>query len=1206
MKKIYFFLATLFGMFGLMNVSAQTYVDWEPDYDNPLIEEVWQFSSPMSDSDEGNFYALLDRLSECPEDQHPNNDFWHSSWHGVSPELGSHYFQVEMLDPENLPEEIVFVFTRRPASYDHTTEWSVRGTNDPDATKDACTELAYIITPYSSNNETLTSDKFNPGNFKYLRFYSEHQGGPDPKYYDRTYFHLARFQIYPVKAIDEWEAAYNMLSEAFNKYVVYAEPDYFPIGHQPGQYGEAEVLKLQEAVETLNVYLEEMPQEELEKLTKAKADELIKACEDAYQAVLATKVTFSLPSGYYRIKAGMEYINSVVVGQDEEGNDITEDKVRQKYMMGHKQDGKLWAIWRDLDRYLESEDQPKDGITGQARVLWKIENKGDGTYDFVSMYHDGRFKNVARSTSVEMDPASENLMAIEPVYSTDEGITYVNIRVSTQNGGDGLFLHQNNHNNGTGGDGFLVGWYSTWSDTSGPQASEWYFEKVDDAEAEKIIEEWEPYKNEQAMILKIKDLVAEGNEKLEIAKDVAHVKVITDASQMTSPYSQNDLGGGDGGNLKDGVLIDGKTDTYWHSVWSAKEGNVVPEGRHYLQVELPEDFDASQKIYMKFTRRATDSNHITQWTIRGTNDGEYSEEDGCEELLIVDTPYGNNKETLQSDLFDTKGYKYIRFYQSGNSSSAAFFHLSEFQLYYDLENPQSQYKALSTTAKNLENKISELEAKEDKDLTIDDYNQIKTLLDAFNAKFVDPAPLREQIAKVEGNSSIIAVGTQPGFWPDNKTGETLDNTVLAAKAYDESGYYTPERSKEFIDDLKAADDAIIDAAIKVKEGKWYRIRFGTEEEYEANNWPTGGNEEEVDDAGNVRNEALFGKYLVVADYEDGVVQIEPDVVALGYNAFLDAEEDIVDKDMSLWRFVNVGDSAYVIQNKATGLFIHGGGNVTMSASPSLFTQLIAGQGTNSFIAQRVDGQTISPLHAARNYNVLCTWGSLQDDGIWQGMGTKDGRRACFFVEEVEDVDKDFDGTEFNIAATPGTVRTYCFPTAIKGETGMYELMKAETTDAGISLTLCPVKEVAAGAPFIFITEGEATEGAEEDLIPFTHGYDIVKEPLAKNGLTGALYETTVGKGVITLSNGKFSVTKSPSAKTPDCSAYIVNGEEGFEDKPVTITIDIDGDNIQAALENVARTGNIYTIDGRLVGKGNINSLRNKGIYIVNGTKVIVK
>ena len=1205
MKKIYLFLATLFGMFGLMSASAQDY-DWTYDEDNPLITEVEQFSSPMSDSGEGNFYSLLDRLSECPEDQHPGNDFWHSDWHHGSQTPGTHYFQVEMLDPENLPEEIVFVFTRRSgADNDHTIEWSVRGTNDPDASKEACEELAYIETPFSSTSETLMSDKFDPQHYKYLRFYSEAQRGNNANNYDRGYFHLSRFQLYPVKLVPEWEAAYNMLSDAFNKYVVYAEPDYFPIGTQPGQYGEAEVIALQDAVEAINAYLEELPQEEIEKLTKAKAEELIKACEDAYQAVLATKVTFSLPSGYYHIKAGMEYTNSIVVGQDDEGNDITEDVVRQKYMMGHKENGKLYGYWWDLENFT---DQGKD-VEAAARVLWKIENKGDGTYDFVSEYHDGRFNNVARSGNVEMDPASENLMAIDPVYTTDEGITYVNIRVSTQNANDYLYLHQGGHSGGTGKKGFLVGWCNTWDDAVGPQASEWYFEKVDDAEAEQVIKDWAPLKDEQALIASIKDMIVEAKEKLEIAKDVAHIGIITEASQFSSPFSQNDLGGKDGGNLSDGVLIDGSSSSYWHSVWSGSE---VPDGRHYLQVELPDDFDAAQQIYMQFTRRATDSNHITQWTIRGTNDGEYSDEESCEELMIVDTPYGSNTETLKSDLFDTKGYKFLRFYQSGNSSGAAFFHLSEFQLYYDLENPKSQYIGMGTVAKNLENTVSALEGKEDDALTADDYTLLKTVLDAFNAKFVDPTELRETIAKVNGNSDMIAVGTQPGFWPDNSTGEALDATIAKAKAYDEAGIYTPEESEALVARLKSDDASIIEAAIKVEEGKWYRIRFGSEEEYEANGWPSGGCEEETDDAGNVTNEAIFGKYLVVADFEnaDGqksVIQIAPDEVAIENYVFADADDDIVDKDLSLWRFINVGDSAYVIQNKATGLFMRSSDNMRISAMPTLFTQFIAGDGQNGFLTKNLKGDQGSPMHLARNYNILCTWGSLGSDGVWQGMGNKDGRRACFFVEEAEAVANDYDGTAFNMSATPGTVRTYCFPVAIQADECMYELMKAETTPEGIVLTLCPTKEVEAGAPFIFITDGEASEDAEADLIPFSHGYDIVAEPSAKNGLNGALYKTTVGKGVITLTNGKFAVTKSPSATTDDMTAYITNGEEGFDDKlAVTFTIDVEGDNIQAALENVARTGDIYTIDGRLVGKGNLNSLRQKGIYIVNGTKVIVK
>lgn len=91
MKRIYLLFAMLLGLFGLTNMSAQS--AYAPDYDNPLILDVSQFYSPMDDSVEGNYYALLGETA--PEGtKGASNDFWHSSWHGVSPELGSHYLQI--------------------------------------------------------------------------------------------------------------------------------------------------------------------------------------------------------------------------------------------------------------------------------------------------------------------------------------------------------------------------------------------------------------------------------------------------------------------------------------------------------------------------------------------------------------------------------------------------------------------------------------------------------------------------------------------------------------------------------------------------------------------------------------------------------------------------------------------------------------------------------------------------------------------------------------------------------------------------------------------------------------------------------------------------------------------------------------------------------------------------------------------------------
>lgn len=1175
---------SLLGLFGLVNLSAQDY-DYEPDYDNPLIQEVWQFSSPMSDSGEGNFYCLIERLDECPEDQHPGNDFWHSNWHNGDQTPGTHYFQVEMLDPETLPDEIVFVFTRRSnADNDHTTEWSVRGTNDPDASKDDCEELAYILTPFSSKTETLTSTPFNPSHYQYLRFYSEQQTGSS--YGSRGYFHLSRFQLYPLRPIPEYEAAMKMISDAFDKY--YEMYDIFPTGFEPGQYGEEEVAYFQEMVLTLDV--DYMSDEEREALTKAKAQEMIDAVEAAYQAVLASKVTFGLTSGYYRIRAGMEYVNDVVVGQDEEGVDITESQVRDKYMMGHKQDGKYWGIWGTPDDFKEE--------TRAIRPLFKVTNMGGGTYDIVSMMYETRFTDVARSTSVEMTQDSENLMALDAAGTMND-ISYVNIRVSTQNANDYLYLHQNGHSNGAGKNGFLVGWCTTWDEYEGPRASEWYFEAVPDDEAEAIIEAWKPYRDRDAWLAEYHALYDEAKAAVEAAKDVAHIALITSVDQLSSPFTEPNEG-----SLEN--LIDGKTDNFWHSIWS---GSAEYEGHHYLQVTLNEV--VTDPVNMTFTRRNADNDHTIKWSIRGTNSEEWTPEEDCEELLNCETPYNSKTETLSTPTFDTKGYTILRIYseeqKGANYGSRTYWHVSELNLYANVENPNSQYSSMGQVAVDLDNVLAEQADIEDADLTQAEYDKLSAAYEAFKGEFVDPAELRDVLAQVEGKTASVAVGTNPGFWPDMTTAEALEATIAAAKAYDEAGVYTKTKSNEFIETLKAQAEAYDNAVILVKPGKWYRFRYGTEAEYEEHEWPTSGNDEDYDEeAGVVHDEALYGKYVVVADFtdEDGVRSVESvdagDVTLNSY-VFLDEEDDIADKDLSMFRFISVGDSAYAIQNKATGLFLLRPDNsryIRLSASPSLYTQGIAGWGQNYFSIKNLENKGLEALHAARYYNILQTWG---------GWGNTDGRRGCFFVEEAEDVAADYDGTAFQIAAKPGTVTSFCFPVTIKGEDNMYTVNSFEQTADGITLSIGKITEAAAGRPFLYIVDGEYdAEADDEDFFDYTHGYDIVAEPIEAGLMRGAIYPKTVGQGVITVANNKFTVTKSPNATTGELTAYITSGDETFNDKlPVTYVIS-GGDNIQETLQKVARTGDIYTLDGRLVGRGSLKSLRQKGVYIINGVKVMVK
>ena len=100
----------------------------------------------------------------------------------------------------------------------------------------------------------------------------------------------------------------------------------------------------------------------------------------------------------------------------------------------------------------------------------------------------------------------------------------------------------------------------------------------------------------------------------------------------------------------------------------------------------------------------------------------------------------------------------------------------------------------------------------------------------------------------------------------------------------------------------------------------------------------------------MEDEALFGKYMVIATDEDVVigyndngevnghriVQLAKEDVTVGAYIYCDADEDIEDKDLSTWRFIKVGDG-YAIQNKATGLFMFKDGYMRASLVPTIFT-----------------------------------------------------------------------------------------------------------------------------------------------------------------------------------------------------------------------------------------------------------------------------
>ena len=311
--------------------------------------------------------------------------------------------------------------------------------------------------------------------------------------------------------------------------------------------------------------------------------------------------------------------------------------------------------------------------------------------------------------------------------------------------------------------------------------------------------------------------------------------------------------------------------------------------------------------------------------------------------------------------------------------------------------------------------------------------------------------------------------------------------------------------------------------------------------------------------------------------------------------------------MSQFRFVAVGDTAYALQNRTTGMFLKAAGTsgaVRLSVHPSLFNVRAIGYGLNVIAAKNLMGDAESNLHAQVDGNTLVTWNV-----------SAPGTRSALLIEEVEDVDASYEGTTFNIGLRTGEIGAYCFATDITTAAKIYGVTGVEVSAEDVKITLVPINgAVNAGRPFILINGNTEDYDAEDDpeTVAFQHNYQFVATP-AQTGsfLKGTYYATgELGKRVIMAKGNKLAVSKKTDAVDAN-GAYIAleDGETFTSGATVTYVIDGGEDGIAAALSNVAKTGELYTIDGRLISrKANLSTLRTlgRGVYILNGTKVTVK
>ena len=1199
MKKFFYSLISLLCV--ALTASAQESV-WVVNEDDVLTVTADQISSPYTDPGEGSIEGMVDGDA---------GTFWHSNWHSGTVANGTHYFEVNYPD---LPEHFGFGFTRRNVINNHITKWSVYGAPSTDAAKTACTLLATVETPWSSNTESLTSSAIDSKGFTLIRFYNEETAGNNQ--YNQGYFHVAEFWLLGCKEITAAEFAKSDLGTTYRTYRDLKD-NYTP-GTNPGNYGVDEYKALEDALDAAADALDSE-----ETYTAEQYNAMKDAIVSAFEALEASFVSFRPADGYYRILTAYPYrqTDTTEDTEDPETGEIISGETITTYPTKG-----MWAKDTNLRWGTVAED------AYAAAFVWKLTyNEETGNYQVQNLGTDGRFNQIVQSTAATLSTeitAEESEIAFGKYNTPEDGITRFSFRRADQNEAQYIYLHQGGHGMtdqvGTGKEGAIVGW------ASDVDASMWKLEAVTDEEAAALAEAYEPIRNHDLLVTNYKEILADAKAKLELATDVISEALITSTSQCEFHVTETSEG-------SEAAIIDGNPDTFWHSTWSTD-----PEGWPYITVELT---DPIESFIWSITRRKNNGNIVNLMNVYGSNDGT--------DFTLVQEDFAIENATSGASWETTielgAPYKYVKFEFTGTASSncsiegTCYVHFAEFQMYtIPADNPNSQFVQMGEVGETLQTVINEQSGLTDADLTIEDYNTLKEAYDAFIALFVDPTPLREALAANRDAAEGIVIGTNPGEWSDTSSAADFQTVYDAATAYDKAGKYTQGESDNYVVEINEKAAAIKDAANKVQEGKWYAIRFDSEDNYTEHKWNKTGAINET--LGN-----LFDCVAAPANVVDDALEGASDISAGQAVRFIN-DIDCYNKDDMAFQFISVGDTAYVIKH-SSGLYLQAPGAVAeaiqLSLKPAIFNVTAVGYGKNVIRIRTLDGTdlnlggTPSYLHAQNSGHALVGWAN---DAV--------NSSSALLIQEIELTG---DAVAAQLTANPNGIRIWTLPISYSIEAldgGIYEL-QGKKIDEGSIVNLCfnQVEKAEAGVPYLIVMgdyENESDEDENTEVLGFTTYPEdgLAPEAGSRNGMIGVYEYTWPFKDdsrsedddmVVVIPRSHYANYFGYKLATAASAEYEIAGEgtyfdeNGFESRDVTaytgyihlgqtpvVTGDFDLElmvegadeftDIQSVVKNLNTTGRIYTADGRYVGNGNLSTVRNmgRGIYIVNGVKIAVK
>lgn len=1156
------------------------------DPDSKLITDATQLSSPASDEAEGTHIENLidDNIGT----------FWHSDWHGKY--SGTHYVQVDLKEATTGYYQLVFG-RRNSSNTMQTQRMLVQQSTDGEQWLDVKT----LDLPWNGDEDLgkyVVSDFFRLSGASHLRFTCTQNNSGN------LIWHCAEMQVYEANEQAALAGAINELLMTYDRYLPY-NPNELSIGTGFGQYSDTEAwAAFQQDMAVAQKYAETL--DEGGTVSKEDINAIVDKVEADYKAIMASLVTFSMPDGYYRIVGGMKYYTEQESGEtDLEGNPVMERSYYDIAMFGSL-DG--WCWWGARDE--------KD-----ARQLWKLSMVGKD----VKMVNAATGMQCAGLSggAISMSAEVDTLMGFDYVGTEDNHdifyIRYASSHTDYEASGS-TYFHQWGHGKGAGqAPHKLCMWQATWNKgeayVGDKGTSEWYLEPVGDDEAQALLDAFDLVKNHDKMVLNYQEYISKAQAGLDMAKDIRNVyvpdmenPVIKATSQFHSLWTEVKEGSLDN-------LLDGDPNTFWHSAWSSG----VATGPHQasLDVTVDEPLIGMYEVYV--VRRNTEKNHITRTSLYGSNDETALQETADTKwTLICDNVsmpwYSGQKDVYSQPFAISEPYKYLRFYEEDGrgkdqDSYRCIGHYATFQIYPANKQKPSQYETLGDVASTLNALVDAYPSLDMAALTVEQYNTLVQAYDAFAAKLVDPAPLRNAISNNRKYPDYVRVGDAPGFWTSEETGTALAKVIADAARYDSLSVLTQQQSDQYIADIKAGKDAIFASALGVDTTKWYHLQFDSKENFDTYGW----------DNHAIKAGTLYGQRIALGVRVDGVGRVlEDNEMVPGTELYYFSDEEVTNEAASQFRFVPLTDSTYAVQNRASGMFIYrnvlsASGGITMQWTPAAFTAKPIGYGHNVMYMTAIDGTTVSNPHL-NAWDASCSY-----VGTWSDSAP--GCNSSLLIMPVDDVDLDAYAPERVVARYTGDITPVCYPYDVNTENGSVYMPLGCFEQEGKSyyaLKNIIGGTIEAGTPFFVIPEGEYDGKTTEDVY-FYLGSKMTSAPKENAGLVGTFVDKWIGTGYVGFTgNEAKGIEGSDTGRNfsvPAGSAYLKYGEVAMpEGEEYDIAIEINGKfddwtGIQSTIQNAAKRGNVYNVNGQLVRQNatlhDVKSL-GSGLYIINGVKVLVK